>query len=51
MLWCNVTISIICLIVCIATSRSEVTRNPKTNLGEGHGVAAKMQVVPLITLL
>jgi hypothetical protein len=31
-LWCNVTISIICLIVCIATSSSEVTRNPKTNL-------------------
>jgi hypothetical protein len=27
MLWCNVTISIICLIVCIATSRGEVMRN------------------------
>jgi hypothetical protein len=32
MLWCNVTIHIICLIVCIDTHRSEVTRNLKTNL-------------------
>jgi hypothetical protein len=31
MLWCNVTISIICLIVCIATSRGEVTRNLEPN--------------------
>jgi hypothetical protein len=31
MLWCNVTISIICLIVYIATSRGEVTRNQKPN--------------------
>jgi hypothetical protein len=31
MLWCNVTISIICLIVCIATSRGDVTRNQKPN--------------------
>jgi hypothetical protein len=31
MLWCNVTISIIFLIVCIATSRGEVTRNQKPN--------------------
>jgi hypothetical protein len=31
MLWCNVTISIICLIVCIAASRGEVTRNLKPN--------------------
>jgi sensor histidine kinase YesM len=30
-LWYNVTISIICLIVCIATSRAEVTRNQKPN--------------------
>jgi hypothetical protein len=27
MIWCNVIISIICLIVCIATSRGEVMRN------------------------
>jgi hypothetical protein len=32
MLCCNVTIPIICLIVCIATSSSEVTRNLKTKL-------------------
>jgi hypothetical protein len=31
MLWCNVTISIICLIVCIATSRGEVAGNQKPN--------------------
>jgi hypothetical protein len=31
MLWCNVTISIIYLIVCIATSRGEMTRNHKPN--------------------
>jgi hypothetical protein len=30
-LWCNVTISIICLIVFIATSRGEVTSNQKPN--------------------
>jgi hypothetical protein len=32
MLWCNVTLPIILLIVCIATHRSEVMRNLKTNL-------------------
>jgi hypothetical protein len=31
MLWCNITISIIWLIVCIVTSRGEVTRNQKPN--------------------
>jgi hypothetical protein len=31
MLWCNVTISIIYLIVCIATSRGEVMTNPTPN--------------------
>jgi hypothetical protein len=31
MLWCNVTISIICSIACIATSRGEVTKNQKPN--------------------
>jgi hypothetical protein len=32
MLWCNVNVPIICLSVCISTSRSEITRNPKTKL-------------------
>jgi hypothetical protein len=32
MLWCNVTISIIYLIVCIATSRSKVMCHLKTKL-------------------
>jgi hypothetical protein len=31
MLWCNITISIICLILCIATRRDDVTRNQKPN--------------------
>jgi hypothetical protein len=34
MFCCNVIVSIICLFVCIATSRSEVTRNLKPNFGE-----------------
>jgi hypothetical protein len=32
MLWCNVTIPILCMIVCTATHKSDVTRNLKTNL-------------------
>jgi hypothetical protein len=31
MLWCNVIISIICVNVCIATSRGEVMRNLEPN--------------------
>jgi hypothetical protein len=31
MLWCNVIISIICLIVCIAMSRGDVTSNQNPN--------------------
>jgi hypothetical protein len=31
MFWCNVIISIICLFVCIATSKSEVTKNLMPN--------------------
>jgi hypothetical protein len=51
MLGCNVTIPIICLIVCIATDRSEVTRNRKTNLVKHLDITSIRQVVPLITLL
>jgi hypothetical protein len=51
MLWCNFTIPIICLIVCIATQRSEVTRNLKTNLVKYLEISNLRQVVPLITLL
>jgi hypothetical protein len=51
MLWCNVTICIICLIVCIATSSSEVTSHPKTNLVKCLGILSHRQVVPLITPL
>jgi hypothetical protein len=55
MLWCNITISIICFIVCIATSRGNVTRNLKLNF-LGHHLDYKVitshrQGVPLITLL
>jgi hypothetical protein len=50
-LWCNVTIPIICLIICIATHRSEVTRNLKTNLVKYIGISSLKQVVPLITFL
>jgi hypothetical protein len=57
MLWCNVTVSIICLIVCIATSnltqfvhmRGHV--ESEDQIGEIPRVAPKRQVVPLITLL
>jgi hypothetical protein len=31
MLWCNVIISIICWIICTATSIGEMTRNPEPN--------------------
>jgi hypothetical protein len=31
MFWCNVILSIICLFVCIAMIRSDVTRNLKPN--------------------
>jgi hypothetical protein len=36
---CNAIVSIICLSVCIAMSRSEVTMNLKPNLGETPGIA------------
>jgi hypothetical protein len=51
MLWYNVTIPIICLIVCIATHRSEVTRNLKTNLVKYLGISSLRQVVPLVTFI
>jgi hypothetical protein len=51
MLWCNVTIPIICLIVCIATHKSEVTRNLKTKLVKYLGISSLRQVVTLITFL
>jgi hypothetical protein len=51
MLWCNVIIYIICLVVCIATSRGDVIRNLKAKFREVPKVAPKRQVVPLITLL
>jgi hypothetical protein len=35
MLWCNVIMSIIYLIVCIATSRGEVSRNIAPNFWVG----------------
>jgi hypothetical protein len=35
MLWCNVTISIICLIVCIAMHKSEV-EEPEAQLLRKH---------------
>jgi hypothetical protein len=52
MLWCNVTISIICLIVCIDTSTGEVTRTRCPTFGTASGqqvIASHRQVVPLIT--
>jgi magnesium-transporting ATPase (P-type) len=49
MFCCNVIVSIICLFVYIATSRSEIMRNPKPKLGEVPGIASKRQVVSLIT--
>jgi hypothetical protein len=36
MLWCNAIISIICLIVCIATNSGEVTGILKTKLVPGN---------------
>jgi hypothetical protein len=49
MLWCNVTIYIICLIVYIATSRGEVTRNQKPTFGStlGQHVIASLRLVAL----
>jgi hypothetical protein len=47
--WCNVTIPIICLIVCIATSSSEVTRNLKTKLEKYLELHQKGKLCPLIT--
>jgi hypothetical protein len=47
----NVTISIICLITCIPTHRSEVMKNRKTNLVKHLDIASIRQVVPLITFL
>jgi hypothetical protein len=53
--WCNVTISFICLIVCITVNRGEVTRNLKPNFwGTTSGqqvITSHRQVVLLITLL
>jgi hypothetical protein len=39
------------MFVCIATSRSEVTSHPKTNLVKVPGISSLRQVVPLITFL
>jgi hypothetical protein len=53
MLWCNIIISIICLIVCITTSRDEMTSNVKPNscgsIWDYKVIASIRQVVPLIT--
>jgi hypothetical protein len=38
MLWCNITIYIIFLVVCIATSIGEVTRNMKPNFWAASGL-------------
>jgi hypothetical protein len=37
------------LFVCIATSSSEVTSHPKTNLVKYQGISSLRQVVPFIT--
>jgi hypothetical protein len=50
MFWCNVTIPIICLILCIAMHRSKVEKS-KDQLGEVSRITSHRQVVPLITLL
>jgi hypothetical protein len=42
-------LSILCLFVCIATSRSEVTRDLKTKLEKYLELHPKRQVVSLIT--
>jgi hypothetical protein len=44
MLWYKLTLSIICLIVYIATSSSEVMRNPKTNFWNYHILAGLMKI-------
>jgi hypothetical protein len=42
---------ILCLSICIAMNRSEVTSHLKTNLVKYLGISSLRQVVPLITLL
>jgi hypothetical protein len=44
MLWYKLTISIICLIVYIATSSSEVMRNQKTNFWNYYILAGLMKI-------
>jgi hypothetical protein len=54
MLWCNVTISIICLVVCIVMSRGEDEESEAYFLGQHLNykvISSIRQVVPLITLL
>jgi hypothetical protein len=51
MLWCNITIPVICLIVCIVTHRSEMTRNQKTNLVNHLDITSLRQVVSLSLFL